>query len=151
MIKWKIKLFILILFDYSKFINYENDSWNQNYVKTSYIDYYDYKLELEKVQIKYLNYKKKNSFTLKGINEIKQNDLLVNFHSIDCDINIININNDTKINGHITEVKKNMFSILIKNNEINNTQLLVVPFINSGNNDQHINYRTCTVVINSYL
>ena len=131
MIKWKIKFFILILFDYSKFINCENDSGNQNDVKTSYIDYYDYKLELEKVQIKYLNYKKKNSFNLKGINKIKQNDLLVNFHSIDCDINIININDDSKRNVHITEViKKNIFSILIKNNEINNTQLLVVPFIN---------------------
>ena len=150
MIKWKIKFYILILFNYSKFINCENDSGNQNDVKTTYIDYYDYSLELEKVQIKYLNYKKKNSFIFKEIKEIKQNNLLVNFHSINCDININNINNDSKDNIHITEIKKNIFSILIKSNEIKSTQLLVEPFIKSGNNDNYINYRACPVVINSY-
>ena len=150
MFKWKIKFFILILFYYSKFINCEIDSGNQNDVKTTYKDYYDYSLEIGKVQIKYLNYTKKNSFTFKGINEISQNDLLVNFYSIDCDIKINNINNDSKDNIYITQIKKNIFSILIKNNKINNTQLLLTPFFNSDNNVQYINYRACPVVINSY-
>ena len=150
MIKWKTKFFILILSYYSKFINCQNYLGNQNDVNNANINYYDYSLELEKVQIKYLKYKRKNQFTFKVINELKHNELLVNFHSIDCGINIIKINKDSKKNVPITGNKTNIFSILIKPNEINNTQLLVKPFINSGNNNKNIKYRECPVVINSY-
>ena len=150
MIKWKTKFFILILSYYSKFINCQNYLGNQNDVNNANINYYDYSLELEKVQIKYLKYKRKNQFTFKVINELKHNELLVNFHSIDCGINIIKINKDSKKNVPITGNKTNIFSIVIKPNEINNTQLLVKPFINSGNNNKNIKYRECPVVINSY-
>jgi len=150
MIKWKTKFFILILFYYSKFINCQNGLGNQNDVNITYKDYYDYSLELGKIQIKYLNYKKENQFTFKLINETKQNDLLVNFHSIDCGINIIKKNNHSKANVHITGNKTNIFSIFIKSNEINNMQLLVEPFLYSRNNNKNIKYRVCPVVINSY-
>ena len=148
MIKWKTKFFILIIFYYSKFINCQND------VNTIHKDYYDYDLELGKIQIKYLNFKKKNQFTFKLINETKQNDLLINFYSIDCGINIIKKNKDSKakvrITGNNIISKTNIFSFVIKSNEINNIQLLVKPFINSGNNNKNIKYRACPVVINNY-
>ena len=121
MIKWKIKFFIFILFKFSQFIICENDSGKQNDVKT-YKDYYDNSLELEKVQIKYINYKKINAFTFKGINVKKSNDLLVNFHSIDCDINIIYINNDSKDNVHIIEV--NIISLLFNKISLDNNENL---------------------------
>ena len=147
MIKWKIKFFIFIFIYYSKFINCENDSEKQNDVKNEG-NYYNYSIELGKNQIKYLKYMKKNQFTF--IKELKRKDFFVNFHSIDCNINISSINKDSKENVHITEIKKNIFSISINSNEINNTQLLVEPFIYSGNNDKYINYRNCPVIINSY-
>jgi len=151
MIKWKIKFFIFIFIFYSKFINCENNSGSQNDVKNKDY-YYNYSLEIKKIQIKYLKYKQKNIFTFQDKNELVRKDLLVNFHSIDCNINI-SVNNKTENfeeKVQITEIKKNIVSITIKSNEINNPQLLVEPFINSGNYYKYIKYRDCPVVINSY-
>ena len=144
MVKWRIIFYILISILYSKFhnINCEIKLGNQNDFNTSNIEYL--KLEPRKVQIKYLDYIKKNQFIFEGINET--NNLLVNFHSIDCDIDI---DNNPNTNLKITEIKKNVFSILIQNNEINNTKLFVNSLINSGNNEKYKQFRKCPVVINS--
>ena len=144
MIKWRNIFYILISILYSKFNNIKCGIklGNQNNFNTSNLEYFQ--LEPRKVQIKYLDYINKNQFVFKNINET--NNLLVNFHSIDCDIKITN-NSNTHLK--INEIKKNIFSILIQNNEINNTKLLVDPFINSGNNDKYKQFRKCPVVINS--
>jgi len=147
MIKCEIKFFILI-FIYSEFINCNNDSGNQNDDKTAYNENLcEYNLELEKSQIIYLNYSKINHFIFENIN----NDLLVNFHSIDCDIDISNINNSLEVKAQIFEInrKRNIYSLLIKKIEKVKIQFLVETFINSDN-DEYIDYRECPVVINSY-
>ena len=79
MINRNNKYFILILFLIN--INCIHSEYNPNNNKIQ-----DAELEVGKVQIKYLNYSKKNQLFFKEINYA--NDLFVNFHSIDCDIKI---------------------------------------------------------------
>ena len=150
MIKWRIKFFILIFIYESKFINSENYSGNENEDNT-YDQYFSYIIEPEITQFKYLNYSD-HEFSFRGIDKLKQKDLLVNFYSIDCNINIDidNINKDSENYVFITGIKSNIYSILIKNNKTKNTELLVRPSIILGNNENYMNSRICPVLINSY-
>ena len=149
MIKWKTRFFILIIILYLKIININCEI--QSHINVNELNTENYnKLEPTTVQIKYLYYTKKNFFNFTNTNNMESNsinDLIVNFYSIDCHINIKD--NNTYTNASITKIKNYITSIIIKKNFIKHIYLLVEPFINSGNNDKNINFRTCPVVINS--
>ena len=138
MIKWKIRTYILIYIFYLKFVNITCKIENQNNINKI-------KIEPQKVHIKYLYYSKINSFNFIGKNEL--NNLLVNFYSIDCDIDVKT--NPDKENANITKIKNDVTSIIINKNRIKKVSLEVKPLINSGNNDKNEEFRTCPVVINS--
>jgi len=125
MFKWKFIFYILILFLIN--INCQKEKVNI--------------IELETEQIEYLSYNKSNIFTFE---KTKKNDLLINLHSIDCEIKIIN-----KDNNGIKTIKDNIFSILISNEQIGKQEFIVKALINSGNNDKNKKFRECPVVINS--
>jgi len=125
MFKWKFIFYILILFLIN--INCQKEKVNI--------------IELETEQIEYLSYNKSNIFTFE---KTKKNDLLINLHSIDCEIKITN-----KDNNEIKKIKDNIFSILISNEQIGKQEFIVEAFINSGNNDKNKEYRECPLVINS--
>ena len=147
MIKWKTRFFILMIIFYLKIININCEIENHNNVNALITEYYN-RLEPKNVQIKYLYYTKKNFFNFANINTNNIiNDLIVNFYSIDCDLNIKTTT--TYKNANITKIKNYITSIIIKNKLIKDIKFLVEPFINSGNNDKNINFRTCPVVINS--
>ena len=133
MFKWKIKFCILILFLIN--INCQLKQENND------------EIEPKKVQIKYLHYKNWNKFLFKSINDEK--DLLVNFHSIDCDIQIFSINETNIIKKINNKNKNNIFSLLIQKEKIKNTLLYIKPIINSGNNGKNYEFRTCPLIINS--
>ena len=133
MFKWKIKFCILILFLIN--INCQLKQENND------------EIEPKKVQIKYLHYKNWNKFLFKSINDEK--DLLVNFHSIACDIQIFSINETNIIKKINNKNKNNIFSLLIQKEKIKNTLLYIKPIINSGNNGKNYEFRTCPLIINS--
>jgi len=126
MFKWKLIFYILILF----FININCQEEQKDNI-----------IELETEQIEYLSYNNKNTFTFE---KTKKNDLLINLYSIDCEINISKNNN-----FEIKKIKDNIFSILIRNEQIGKQKLNVKAFINSGNNDKSKEFRKCPLVINS--
>ena len=152
MIKWKIKFFILIFIYKSKFINSENYSGNENEVNIYDQDqYFSYIIEPEITQIKYINYSEYHEFSFRGIDKLKQKDLLVNFYSIDCNIEINNVVEDYEKYIFITGIKRNIHSILIKKNKNKkNIELLIIPSNISGNKDKFNDSRICPVLINSY-
>ena len=138
MFKWMIRFYIFIFFLYLKLVNinckkHKKDKSNINQNDTLH-------LVPKKVEILYLNYSKKYQFLFEDNNST--DNLLVHFHSIDCNIRFIN-------NQKINEIKKNIFSVFIKKNEINSTKLLLEPFINSDNNDKTKELSECPIVINS--
>ena len=141
MLKWMIRIYIFIYFLYLKLVNIncENQAKDQQNIIQ-----YDIKLVPKKVEIKYLNYSKNYNFSFVDNNET--DNLLVHFHSLDCNIRF---NDNSNTNQKIKEIKKNIFSVFIKNNEINTTELLMKPFINSDDNDKTKDLRECPVVINS--
>lgn len=138
MIKWKIRNCMLIYILYLKFININCKIESQN-------DINKINIEPKKVHIKYLYYTKKNIFSFIGKNVL--NNLLVNFYSIDCDIDVKT--NPAKENANITKIKNDITSIIINKNRIKKVSLEVKPSINSGNNDKNEEFRTCPIVINS--
>ena len=139
--KWMIRFYIFNYFLYLKLVNIncenqEEDQYNFNQ--------YNIQLVPKKVQIKYLNYSKNYQFSFENNNPI--DDLLVHFHSIDCNIKI---NNNSITNPKINKIKKDIFSVFIKKNEINRTKLLVEPLMNIDDNDKYKDLRTCPIIINS--
>ena len=145
MIKWNLRFYIIISILYFKFANINCEIEDQGDFNKSISEYYNYQLEQETVLIKYIYYTKKNIFTFKNTSQL--NNLFVNFYSIDCDIHIST--NVTANNTNITEIKKDITSIIIKNRRISTIKFLVEPKINSGNNDKNIDFKTCPVIINS--
>ena len=145
MIKWKIRYYILISFLYLKFININCEIEEQDDYNTFISEFYSYQIKPNNSQIKYLYYTEENTFR---ITEKKELDLIVNFYSIDCDIHIKT--GTTEKYANITEIKKDITSIIINKKKIKDIKLLVDPIINSGNNDKNENLRTCPVVINSF-
>ena len=144
MFKWAMRFYFLIYYIYLKLVNINCE--NHDNFKP-----FDTQLVPQKVQIKYLNYTKNSPFSFKSSNET--DDLLVNFHSIGCNISI---NNNSTTSPKILEVKSNIFSVFINKNEINEIKLLVDPKnlndddIDSDNNNDHGIYnKTCPIVINS--
>jgi hypothetical protein len=145
MLKWKIRFYILISVLYLKFININCEIEDQDDYNTFIPEFYSYQIKPNNSQIKYLYYTKENIFR---ITENKELDLIVNFYSIDCDIHIRT--GTTEKYANITEIKKDITSIIIHKNKIKDIKLIVKPIINSGNNDKNENLRTCPVVINSF-
>ena len=136
-----IRFYIFNYFLYLKLVNIncenqEEDQYNFNQ--------YNIQLVPKKVQIKYLNYSKNYQFSFENFHPI--DDLLVHFHSIDCNIKI---NNNSITNPKINKIKKDIFSVFIKKNEINRTKLLVEPLMNIDDNDKYKDLRTCPIIINS--
>ena len=145
MIKWNLRYYILISILYLQFININCEIEDKDNFNELIPEYYNYQLKQKNVQIKYIYYTKRNVFTFTNTSEL--NNLSVNFYSIDCDIHIST--NTTTKNANITEIKKDITSIIIKNHKISTIKLLVEPKINSGNNDNNKDLKTCPVVINS--
>ena len=95
-----IRLYFFTYFLYLKLanINCENQEDHQHN-----FNQYNIQLVPKKVQIKYLNYSKNYQFSFEDNNA--KNDLLVHFHSIDCNIKLINNSN---INPKINKIKKDI-------------------------------------------
>ena len=129
MFKWKIKFYVSMIL----LININCQLEQENNIAIE--------IEPKEVKIIYLNFKKRNKISFKNITE--EDDLLVNFRSIDCDFRIIIKNNENNI------VKNNIFSILLQNIELNNERLYIEPIISSGNLDKNNEFKTCPLVINS--
>ena len=125
MIKWNLRFYIIISILYFKFANINCEIEDQGDYNKSISEYYNYQLEQETVLIKYIYYTKKNIFTFKNTSQLTAN------------------------NTNITEIKKDITSIIIKNRRISTIKFLVEPKINSGNNDKNIDFKTCPVIINS--
>ena len=103
------------------------------------------------IETKYL-YKRKNPFTFFFSNETYY-DLIINFYSINCNINI-NINNKSNMDDigkdlpNLIGHDKDTFSMRLNKDEINSTLINIEPL----NNDFYYNYnRTCPLVINSII
>ena len=103
------------------------------------------------IETKYL-YKRVTPFTLFFSNNVNYTyDLIINFHSINCliDINIYNKSNKSDIGKALPNLighDKDTFSLRINKKEINNTLINIEPL----NNDFFYNYnRTCPLIINS--
>ena len=142
MLKWKIRIYIFIYFLYLKLVNI--NCKNQVKDRHNFNHYHNIDLVPKKVEIKYLKYSENYQFSFEDTNAT--DNLLVHFHSLDCNIRFINNPNTNKKKN---EIKKNLFSVFIKNNEINTTKLLVRPSINLDDNDKYKDLRKCPVVINS--
>ena len=73
--------------------------------------------------------------------------LLVNFYSINCDIEVIGLEN----NIEKYDLKNDSFSFKIMNNNIENTTIILRPRIDIINGYNKYNYalRNCPIVINS--
>jgi len=84
MFKWIIRFYIFTYFLYLKLVNINC----KNQEEGKHFNQYNILLVPKKVQIKYLNYSKNYKFSFEYNNTI--DDLLVYFHSIDCNIEIIN-------------------------------------------------------------
>ena len=143
MLKWMIRFYFFTYFLHLKLVNIncENQEENQHNFNQINIE-----LEPKKTQIKYLNYSNYYQFSFKENNG--KDDLLIHFHSIDCNINIINF---ALSNIKIKKIKKDIFSIFIKKDEIeiNSVKLSVEPLMNLGDNDKYKDLRICPIVINS--
>ena len=145
MFKWKIRFYMLISILYLKFINIKCKIEGQDDYNIFISEYYSYQIKPKYSQVKYLYYSQEYKFHILEKNELK--DLFVNFYSIDCDIHIST--GTTEKYANITQIKKDITSIIIKNKRIKIINILVKPIINSGNNDKNKDLRVCPVVINS--
>ena len=132
------------IFTYFFYLNLSNINCENQEESQHNFNEYNIQLTPKKVQIKYINYSKNYQFSFEDNNA--KNDLLVHFHSIDCNIKIINNSNT---NPKINKIKKDIFSVFIKNNEINRTKLLVEPLMNIDDNYKYKDLRTCPIIINS--
>ena len=137
LIKFIIFLFLDILININCLNNCENINIFKNNIKTNSTNYTI--LEVEKIINETINDEK--IFIFK--NENYNNNLLVNFFSINCDIQIFI--NDTYDFEKINNIRNNdSFSIRIKLDEIENTTIKVLH-LNYDNNP----FRTCPLVINT--
>jgi len=105
------------------------------------------------VETKYI-YKSKNPFTFFVSNDYNYDeDLIMNFYSINCNINI-NIHNKNDASDKSQDLPnlighdKDIYSLKISKNEIKNMLINIEPL----NNDYYYNYnRTCPLIINSFV
>jgi len=107
--------------------------------------YTDFTLEPGKVQIKYLKDTNRKPFIFKdeGVN----NDLLVNFYSLSCNIEL---NSYTSQNISSLKLNGNGISMRIKNNSFKTADIIIkekVSLIN-GNN-KYENKKNCPLIINT--
>ena len=145
---------ILFIFHIIKQQNCLNNL-EDNIIPNTNRDYNNLKITPGIIETKYL-YKRASPFTFFFSNETNYTyDLLINFYSINCIIDI-NINNKSNMNDigkvlpNLIGHDKDTFSLRINKNEIKNTLINIEPL----NNDFYYNYnynRTCPLVINSII
>ena len=141
------QIIFFVLF-YSKFYNIicQNEINEDIFEGENTKDYISYIIEPGKLQTEYLKYEKYNVFKVDN-NIYNDNDLLVNFYSINCDIEVIGLEN----NIEKYDLKNDSFSFKIMNNNIENTTIKIRPRIDIINGYNKYNYtlRSCPIVINS--
>ena len=110
-----LDFYILISILYLKFINIKCEKEGQdNYNNTFISEYNNYQIKPKSCQVKYLYYSKENKFHISKENKLL-NDLLINFYSIDCNIHIRT--GTTQKYANITQIKKDIISIIIQKKE----------------------------------
>ena len=133
----------LLLSFISIFLSIQNEIKDE--FKPKMDKYTDYALEPGKVQMKFINDTNKNPFIFKdeGIN----NDLLVNFYSLSCNIELSSY---TSQNISSLELNGNAISMRINNNSFQTADIIIkekVSLIN-GNN-KYENKKNCPLIINT--
>ena len=134
MIQWKLKInFLNILLSYTLIFKIKADK------------YTDLTIEPGIVQMKYLNDGNKKSFIFndEGIN----NDLLVNFYSFSCNVELSSF---TKQNISVLDLNGNIISMRIKNNSFETVGIIMkeVPNLINGIN-KYTKKKNCPVIINA--
>lgn len=108
-------------------------------------------LDVELVKTYQINYKKNYFFQFETQNEKAKttNDLIVHFHSINCNIKV-KVNKDNKYK-ELKKYKDEIFYYTIENNRIGNTtfEINAIADIIDGNYRYNYTNRTCLVVANS--
>ena len=108
-------------------------------------NYMDYTLEAGKVQMKYVNDTNRKPFIFKdeGIN----NDLLVNFYSLSCNIELSSY---TSQNISTLKLNGNAISMRIKNNSFQTTDIIIKEKIHLINDiNKYENKKNCPLIINT--
>jgi len=134
MIQWKLKInFLTILLSYILIFKLKADK------------YTDFTIKPGIVQMKYLNDGNKKPFIFndEGIN----NDLLVNFYSFSCNIELSSF---TKQNISALDLNGNIISMRINNNSFNTVGIIMkeMPNLINGIN-KYTKKRNCPVIINA--
>jgi len=133
----------LLLFFISIFLSCQNEIKDE--FKPNMDKYTDFTLEPGKVQMKFINDTNENPFIFrdKGIN----NDLLVNFYSLSCNIELSSY---TKQNISSLKLNGNGISMRIKNNSFKTADIIIkekVSLINDIN--KYEDNKNCPLVINT--
>ena len=109
--------------------------------------------DIEEIQvnnIKSFSINIQNDFKFKFISNKNDSDLIVNIHSINCNIKI-NKSNDSD-DDNIKNMYNDTFSFKIKSDEIANTNLIITPLIYLNGEEKNENYKskTCPIIITNF-